>query len=33
VPEYQGRTGYGRSHCENIDYGGLETEDVFYIRN
>ena len=26
--EYRGSTGYGRSHYENIDYGGLETEDV-----
>jgi len=26
--EYRGSTGYGRSHYEKIDYGGLETEDV-----
>jgi dipeptidyl aminopeptidase/acylaminoacyl peptidase len=33
APEYRGSTGYGRSHYEKIDYGGLETEDVFYSRN
>jgi len=26
-PEYRGSTGYGRGVYENIDYGGLETED------
>jgi dipeptidyl aminopeptidase/acylaminoacyl peptidase len=26
--EYRGSTGYGRSHYEKIDYGGLEVEDV-----
>lgn len=26
--EYRGSTGYGKSHYEKIDYGGLETEDV-----
>jgi dipeptidyl aminopeptidase/acylaminoacyl peptidase len=26
--EYRGSTGYGRSHYEKIDYGGLEIEDV-----
>ena len=33
APEYRGSTGYGKSHYEKIDYGGLETEDVFYSRN
>ena len=33
APEYRGSTGYGRSHYENIDYGGLENEDVFAARN
>lgn len=28
APEYRGSTGYGRSHFELIDYGGLENEDV-----
>jgi len=27
-PEYRGSTGYGKSHYEKIDYGGLEIEDV-----
>ncbi len=27
APEYRGSTGYGRTVYENIDYGGLETED------
>lgn len=31
--EYRGSTGYGKSHYEKIDYGGLETEDVFASRN
>jgi dipeptidyl aminopeptidase/acylaminoacyl peptidase len=26
--EYRGSTGYGRSHYEKIDYGGLEVQDV-----
>ncbi len=26
--EYRGSTGYGKNFYENIDYGGLETEDV-----
>lgn len=26
--EYRGSTGYGKSHYEKIDYGGLEIEDV-----
>lgn len=33
APEYRGSTGYGRSHYEKIDYGGLENEDVYYTRN
>ncbi|MGD8782459.1 MAG: prolyl oligopeptidase family serine peptidase [Ignavibacteria bacterium] len=28
APEYRGSTGYGKSHYEKIDYGGLEIEDV-----
>ncbi|MBN1163977.1 MAG: S9 family peptidase [Candidatus Krumholzibacteriota bacterium] len=28
APEYRGSTGYGRSHYEKIDYGGLEIEDA-----
>ena len=31
--EYRGSTGYGKSHYEKIDYGGLEVEDVFASRN
>ena len=31
--EYRGSTGYGESHYEKIDYGGLETEDVYSSRN
>jgi len=31
--EYRGSTGYGMSHYEKIDYGGLETEDVYASRN
>lgn len=31
--EYRGSTGYGKDHYEKIDYGGLETEDVFASRN
>ncbi len=31
--EYRGSTGYGKGHYEKIDYGGLETEDVYYSRN
>ncbi|MCF8241467.1 MAG: prolyl oligopeptidase family serine peptidase [Melioribacteraceae bacterium] len=31
--EYRGSTGYGKSHYENIDYGGLENEDVYASRN
>lgn len=33
APEYRGSTGYGKNHYEKIDYGGLETEDVYYSRN
>src|SRR5205807_9164916 len=29
APEYRGSSGYGREFWELIDYGGLETEDVF----
>jgi len=28
APEYRGSTGYGRGFYEQIDYGGLENEDV-----
>ena len=28
APEYRGSTGYGRGFYEEIDYGGLENEDV-----
>jgi len=28
APEYRGSTGYGKFCYENIDYGGLENEDV-----
>ncbi len=31
--EYRGSTGYGKSHFEKIDYGGLEVEDVDASRN
>lgn len=31
--EYRGSTGYGEDHYKKIDYGGLETEDVFASRN
>ncbi len=31
--EYRGSTGYGKSHYEKIDYGGLEVEDVNSSRN
>ena len=33
APEYRGSTGYGKSHYEKIDYGGLENEDAYYSRN
>jgi len=31
--EYRGSTGYGKDYYENIDYGGLEVEDVYASRN
>lgn len=31
--EYRGSTGYGKGHYEKIDYGGLETEDVYSSRS
>ncbi len=31
--EYRGSTGYGKSHYEKIDYGGLEVEDVYASRS
>ena len=31
--EYRGSTGYGKGFYESIDYGGLETEDVYASRN
>ena len=33
APDYRGSTGYGRSFYENIDYGGLENEDVMTARD
>jgi dipeptidyl aminopeptidase/acylaminoacyl peptidase len=33
APEYRGSTGYGRGFYKQIDYGGLEVEDVFTARN
>lgn len=33
APEYRGSTGYGKSYYENIDYGGLENDDVYAARN
>ncbi len=33
APEYRGSTGYGRDFYEEIDYGGLETEDSYAARN
>ncbi len=32
APEYRGSTGYGRRVYEDIDYGGLETEDAHACR-
>jgi dipeptidyl aminopeptidase/acylaminoacyl peptidase len=29
APDYRGSTGYGREFYEQIDYGGLEVEDVY----
>ncbi|MBP9978612.1 MAG: prolyl oligopeptidase family serine peptidase, partial [Bacteroidales bacterium] len=31
--EYRGSTGYGRDTYENIDYGGLENEDVMVSKD
>lgn len=31
--DYRGSIGYGRTAYENIDYGGLENEDVYVSRN
>ena len=33
APEYRGSTGYGREFYRQIDYGGLEIEDVYAARN
>ncbi len=33
APEYRGSTGYGEGFWHQIDYGGLENEDVFASRN
>lgn len=33
APEYRGSTGYGKRYYENIDYGGLEVEDVNTARD
>jgi len=33
APEYRGSTGYGEGFYKEIDYGGLENEDVFACRN
>ena len=33
APDYRGSTGYGRGFYENIDYGGLENEDVLAARD
>lgn len=33
APDYRGSTGYGRRIYENIDYGGLENEDVLATRD
>src|SRR5262249_1329642 len=32
APEYRGSTGYGRALYDQIDYGGLETEDTHAAR-
>jgi dipeptidyl aminopeptidase/acylaminoacyl peptidase len=32
APDYRGSTGYGRGFWEQIDYGGLETEDTYAAR-
>lgn len=33
APDYRGSTGYGRGFYEEIDYGGLENDDVLAARN
>ncbi len=33
APEYRGSTGYGGGFYRQIDYGGLENDDVFAARN
>jgi dipeptidyl aminopeptidase/acylaminoacyl peptidase len=33
APEYRGSTGYGGEFYRQIDYGGLENEDVYAARN
>lgn len=33
APDYRGSTGYGKDMYEEIDYGGLENEDVYAARN
>lgn len=33
APEYRGSTGYGRGMYEDIDYGGLEVDDVVAARD
>ncbi len=33
APDYRGSTGYGRDMYEEIDYGGLEIEDVYAAKN
>ena len=33
APEYRGSTGYGGDFYRQIDYGGLENEDVYAARN
>lgn len=33
APEYRGSTGYGEALYKQIDYGGLENEDVYAARN
>jgi dipeptidyl aminopeptidase/acylaminoacyl peptidase len=33
APEYRGSTGYSRAFYEQIDYGGLETEDTYAARD
>lgn len=33
APEYRGSTGYGEAFYKQIDYGGLENDDVYAARN